>query len=92
MRIYELALVLKPSLSAIQRKKVVSIIKSSLKELKLIEEKEIGERPLNYKIKKETIGYYMDFVFEGDSPVSLDFEKKLLNDENVLRHLLVRRK
>jgi len=91
MRIYELALVLKPSLSAIQRKKVVSVIKNGLKGLKLTEEKEIGERPLNYKIKKETSGYYMDFVFEAETSVPLDFEKKMLTNENVLRHLLLRK-
>ncbi len=102
MRIYELALVLKPSLSAVQRKKIVTTIKNSLKpahnvsvasgELKLKDEKEIGERPLTYKIKKENIGYYMDLVFEGEAVIPVNFEKKMLTDENVLRHLLIRRK
>jgi len=92
MRIYELALVLKPSLSVIERKKIKSEIKNILKGLKLTEEKEIGEKQLNYKIKKETMGYYIDLEFEGETPVPSDFERKLLIDENVLRHLLIRRK
>lgn len=91
MRIYELALVLVPSLSQIQRKKVVDAIKNYLKGLKVTKEEEIGEKTLSYKIKKEDTGYYMDFLFEGDS-LPVDFERKLLTNEDVLRHLLIRRK
>lgn len=92
MRIYELALVLKSSLSQAQRKKVVDTIKNSLKDLKAIKETEIGEKQLAYKIKKEDTGYYMDFLFEGENSVPLDFEKKLFANEDVLRHLLIRKK
>ena len=91
MRIYELALVLVPSLSQIQRKKVVDAIKNYLKGLKVTKEEEIGEKTLSYKIKKEDTGYYMDFLFEGDS-LPVDFERKLLTNEDVLRHLLIRKK
>lgn len=91
MRIYELALVLKPSLTGVNRKKIVDLIKLALKELKITEEKEVGEKQLTYKIKKETSGYFMDFVFEGEN-IPSDFEKKLINNENVLRHLLIRKK
>lgn len=91
MRIYELALVLKSSLSQAKRKKAVDTIKSYLKDLKITKEEDIGEKSLSYKIKKEDTGYYMDFLFEGDS-IPVDFEKKLLANEGVLRHLLIRRK
>lgn len=91
MRIYELALVLKSSLSQVKRKKAVDTIKSLLKDLKITKEEDVGEKQLSYKIKKENTGYYLDFLFEGES-IPMDFEKKLLANEDVLRHLLIRRK
>ena len=91
MRVYELALVLKTSLSEAQRKKALDEIRGLLKDLKITKEEEKGEKQLTYKIKKEEAGFYMDFVFEGEN-IPPDIEKKLLNNENVLRHLLVRRK
>ncbi|MEK7534762.1 MAG: 30S ribosomal protein S6 [Patescibacteria group bacterium] len=91
MRVYELALVLRSSFSQVQRKKVVDAIKNLLKDLKVTKETEIGEKPLSYKIKKEDTGYYMDFLFEGNS-IPMEFEKKLLANEDVLRHLLIRKK
>lgn len=91
MRIYELALVLKSSLSQVKRKKAVDTIKSLLKDLKITKEEDVGEKQLAYKIKKENTGYYLDFLFEGES-IPMDFEKKLLANEDVLRHLLIRRK
>ena len=91
MRSYELVLVLKPSLTGVVRKKVLDAIKDDLKVLKLKEEKEIGEKTLSYKIKKETKGYFLDLWFESES-VPEGFEKKLLNNDRVLRHLLIRKK
>lgn len=92
MRSYELAIVLKTSLSAAQRKKAVDIIKKQLKDLKVTKETEVGEKQLCYKIKKEETGYYMDFLFEGEGVIPQDFARKLLVDENALRHLLIRKK
>ena len=91
MRAYELALVLKTSLSDSQRKKALDAIKALLKDLKITKEQTIGEKSLSYKIKKENSGYYMDFLFEGEN-IPVDFEKKLINNEDVLRHLLIRRR
>ena len=91
MRIYELALVLKTSLSDTQRKKVLDTIKSFLKGLKITKEEEKGEKKLAYKIKKQDSGFYMNFAFEGEN-IPSDIEKKLLNNEDVLRHLLSRKK
>lgn len=92
MRAYILALVIKPSLLGAQRKKIVDTIKNILKGLKITKENEIGEKQLSYKIKKETSGYYMELEFEGEGIVPQDFEKKLLENDNILRHLLLRKK
>lgn len=91
MRSYELVMVLKSSLSEAQRKKIISTIKDWLKNFKIVKEEELGEKPLSYKIKKESTGFYMNFLFEGET-IPLDFEKRLLTNEDVLRHLLLRKK
>lgn len=92
MRRYQLAMVLKISLSAVQRKKIITTIKEWLKGLKLVKEEELGEKQLSYKIKKESAGFYMDFLFEGETVIPQDFERRLLANDSILRHLLIRKK
>lgn len=92
MRVYELVLVMRSSLKDEQRKKLLDMLKSWLKDVKIIKEEEWGQKPLSYKIKKETSGYYAVLHLESENSVPLDLEKKLLAQENVLRHLLVRKK
>jgi ribosomal protein S6 len=91
MRTYELILVVKTSLTDALRKKLVSGVKVLLKDLKIVKENEIGQKALAYKIKREVNGYYFDFALEGEN-VPADFERKLMEDDNVLRHLLLRTK
>lgn len=91
MRTYELILIAKGSLTDILRKKLVASVKNLLKDLRITEEKEIGKKTLAYRIRKETSGFYFDFFLEGEN-VPADFDKKLLENENILRHLLLRRK
>lgn len=91
MRQYELALVLRGDLSDSARKKVLDSVKSFVKELKIKEEKELEKKALSYKIKKQNDGLYFHLKLEGET-VPADLEKKLLNQEEVLRHLLVRTK
>jgi ribosomal protein S6 len=91
MRLYELVLVLKTSLSDVQRKKIFETIKGWLKEPKVKKEDQWGQKTLSYSLKKENTGFYVDLVFETDV-IPADFEKKLLRTDEVLRHLLIRRK
>ena len=91
MRSYELVLVLKTSLSESQQKKLIDTIKGWLKGLKIVKEEQLGQKPLSYPIKKEIAGVYIDWSFEMET-IPLDLEKKLLVNENILRHLLIRRK
>ncbi len=91
MRTYELILVTKTSLSETLRKKLITGVKSFLKDLKIVKENEIGQKALAYNIKKETTGFYWDFALEGET-IPADFEKKLLENDNILRHLLLRKK
>ena len=75
MRSYELILIGKGSLSDALRKKLVAGVKALLGDLKIVKENEVGLKSLAYKIKRETSGFYWDFVLEGET-VSMDFEKK----------------
>lgn len=91
MRSYELILVTKTSLTDALRKKLITSVKSLLKDLKIVKENEVGQKSLAYKIKREANGFYWDFALEGEV-IPQDFEKKLLENDNILRHLLLRTK
>lgn len=90
MRAYELVLVLKTSLSEANRKKLLESVKALLGDAKNIKEDEWGQKPLAYSIKREIAGFYVDLAFEQEPEIPKDLEKKLLTNENVLRHLLLR--
>lgn len=99
MRNYQLVLVLKSSLSEVQRKKLLETIKSWLKpaspaggDVKIAKEEEWGQKPLSYSIKKENAGFYLNLILEAKTVFPLDFEKKLIDQDGVLRHLLLRSK
>lgn len=91
MRNYQLVLVLKTSLSEANRKKFLENIKALLKGAKFIKEEDLGEKTLAYKIKRETSGFYVNYLFELKDELSKDLEKKLMATDDVLRHLLLRR-
>jgi len=92
VRVYELVLILKTSLSEANRKKLLDTIKGFLPDLEIVKEDEWGQKPLSYSIKKEIAGYYLNWVFELKSELPKDFEKKLITNDNILRHLLLRKK
>lgn len=48
-----------------------------------------GRRDLAYTIGKKRIGYYVLFIFAGDSELPGKAEKMFRADEKVLRHLTV---
>ncbi|MBI2190062.1 MAG: 30S ribosomal protein S6 [Candidatus Levybacteria bacterium] len=92
MRVYELVMVLQSSLSEAQRKKLIDTVKTWLGDVKIAKEDEWGQKPLAYPIKKEIAGFYLLFNLETNNSIPLDLEKKLLTNENILRHLLIRKK
>ena len=89
--IYNLTLVLKSSLKEAERKKLVDSVKDLLGKAK-ITEKEWGQKPLAYPINHEVSGFYLNWSIDSESVVPNDFEKRLLNNDKVLRHLLLRTK
>lgn len=51
---------------------------------------EMGRKQLAYPIVKQTEAQYMYWSLELPSPAVVELEKKLNNDKEVLRHLLVK--
>lgn len=92
MRVYELALVLRTSLSLENRKKLLETVKNWLSDVKISEEKEWGEKELAYSIKREVKGIYHLLSLEAKDKIPPDLEKRILGQENILRHLLIRKK
>ena len=92
MRVYELVLVLKTSLSEANRKKLLETIKGFLPDFKIVKEEEWGQKPLSYSIKKENAGHYLNWLFELKGELPKDFEKRLITNDNILRHLLLKKK
>ena len=90
MRSYQLVLVLKTSLTPAERKKFFENLKAWLTGLKITGENEWGQKPLSYPIKKEAAGFYLEMMLMGEN-IPSDFEKKLLTNDGVLRHLLLRK-
>ena len=91
MRIYELILVLRSSVSLAQRKKLIDALSGWLKDFKIGKAEEKGEKLLAFKIKRELKGVYAVIELSGEV-IPMDFEKRLLEREEVLTHLLLRKK
>jgi ribosomal protein S6 len=91
MRSYELILVVSPSLTDVLRKKLMASVRAMLKDLKITKETEVGQKTLAYKIKKNTNGFYFDLFLEGEN-IPADFDKKILENDKILRYLLLRTK
>jgi small subunit ribosomal protein S6 len=96
MRTYELVLVVKPSIKEADRKKLLEQVKGWLGKIKISKEEDWGQKALAYPIKKEDSGHYYQLFLEGDSTDSsglpADFETRLIQNNDVLRHLLLRTK
>lgn len=89
MRAYELVLILKTSLKETDRKKITDNLKDLIG--KNFSEKEMGQLPLSYPIKKEVSGYFVSINFETES-LPENMEKNILTNDGVLRHLLLSKK
>lgn len=92
MRSYELVLVLKPDITGEESKKLIDSIKSWLGKAE-VELKELGKKALAYQIKKQREGIYflLDVSFTDETVIPGDLDKKLLEQDSLLRHLLVRK-
>ena len=86
-------MVLKPSLTDKQKTSLIDGVKKDLGDkVKVTKEEDWGQKPLAYKIKKEVAGVFYTIKFESETGIEKDFEKGLQREDEILRHLLVRRK
>lgn len=90
MRSYQLVVVVRAG-SESERKKTVDFVKGLLKGLKITKEEDLGSKALAYQIKHELTGHYYSFVVEGDM-IPVDFEKRMMENNDVLRQLVIREK
>ena len=58
---------------------------------KIIEFREMGKRKLAYPIKKELMGSYYVMTVEAKHDTIKEFDRKVLINENVLRHLIIKK-
>ena len=97
MRTYELVLVVKSTVKEADRKKLLEQVKGWLGKAKVTKEEDWGQKALAYPIKKQDAGYYVMMQLEGDPTTGSgldvkDVETRLLRNESVIRHLLLRTK
>lgn len=92
MRLYELVFVVKSTLAEEKRKKVIEAVKALFKNVKITKEQEWGQKVLAYPIKHELSGFYVGLSVESENAIEKDLEKHLYQNENILRHLVIRTK
>lgn len=85
-------------LSGSQEEKNVELIKEKLKKLletlgaKVMRKDSLGLRPLFYRIKKDTQGYYLLFEFDSEKDKIKILKEKLFLMPEILRFLIVQTK
>lgn len=91
MRNYELVLVVKPTVKEADRKKLLDQIKGWLGKITVKKEDDWGQKALAYPIKKQDAGHYFMWQLEGET-FPKEFETRLIQNNDILRHLLLRTK
>ena len=94
MRKYEIMFIVKPDLEEAEMKKIVADMKKALEanKAKFLDLQEMGQKDLAYEMNKYKTGYYFLFTIEakGDEATK-EFDRLSLINENILRHLIVRK-
>lgn len=94
MRKYELVVLLKASLSDEELEKITKKIIANIESsgAKAVSSSALGKKQLSYLIKGQTEANYVLINFEmAPGGGAKEVETKLRQDENVVRHLLVRK-
>ena len=93
MNKYEIMFIVKPDLEETSINNEAENLKKVLTNLeaKIVEGKAMGQRELAYEIKKYRNGYYFLFVVEGSHEAIKEFDRLAGINENILRHLIIRK-
>lgn len=90
---YELIYILRPDLAEDGIKKINEKVQAIVvkNQAALLESKDLGKKPLAYRIKKQTRGHYIQLQFKGPGMVVEEVERNLRLTEQVLRFLTIRK-
>jgi len=93
MNKYEIMFIVKATEDAEIVKKTAETFKTLVTTLEGTVDKmdEMGSRKLAYPIKKEVSGYYYVLTCNMSVEAVREFDRKIKLDENVLRHLIIRK-
>lgn len=91
MKKYDLTVLVKGDLKETAKDKFVEKIEALVKVLdgKIGKITEMGKKQLAYAIKKQREAQFLTWVLELPAKSVAQLEKKLVNDKEVLRHLIV---
>ncbi len=89
---YEIMFIVKATMEEDKIKAVSDELQKLInkKPSKVIEFKEMGRKKLAYPINKEVSGYYFVMTVEADNETIKEFDRKVLINENVIRHLIIK--
>ena len=92
MNKYEIMFIVKTTMDEAKVKDTVESAKKLVETLKakLDSFKEMGERKLAYKIKKEINGYYYVMNIEASVAAIKEIDRRFSLDESILRHLIIK--
>ena len=90
---YEIMFIVKNTIEEEKVKKIADTIKDLITNDKgnIIDFKEMGKRKLAYPIKKEVTGTYYVMTGEANHDTIKEFSRKVSINENVLRHLVIKK-
>ena len=92
-RTYELTVVVSPQVKVEKRKLLVDGLKKQLVSLKgsVVKVDEWGLKDLSYPIARELTGWYAQLEIKLPPQAPVKLEEKLKRDEEIIRHLLVKK-
>lgn len=90
---YEIMFIIKNTIEEEKVKKIADSLKDLITNDKgnIIDFKEMGKRKLAYPIKKEVTGTYYVMTVEANHDTIKEFSRKVSINENVLRHLVIKK-
>ena len=90
---YEIMFIVKNTIEEEKVKKIADSLKDLITNDKgnIIDFKEMGKRKLAYTIKKEVTGTYYVMTVEANHDTIKEFSRKVSINENVLRHLVIKK-
>ena len=90
---YETTFLLSPNLEEEETEKIIAQMVEvvSTKKGKMINEDRWGKRKLAYPIKKFEEAFYVFFLYEGNSDIPFELERRFKQSEAILRYLTVKK-